>query len=79
MENKYLESNKIITSSLFIMSITTIGFVLNYAQPIMVPFVLALLIRILIDPIIDFQVIKLQIHRIVAVFISIFLIVFYLL
>ena len=42
----------------------------------MIPFVLALLIRILIDPIIDFQIENLRIHRIVAVFVSLVLIVF---
>ena len=39
------------------------------------PFVLALLLRILIDPIIDFQTINLRVHRFIAVFISICLIV----
>ena len=42
----------------------------------MIPFVLALLIRILIDPIIDFQTEKLRIYRIVSVFVSLLLIVF---
>jgi len=42
----------------------------------MIPFVLALLIRILIDPIIDFQIDHLRVHRIVAVLVSIVLIVF---
>ena len=74
--NQSLESNKIITGSLFILALIAVAFILNFTQPIMVPFVLALLIRILIDPIIDFQTEKLRIYRIVAVFVSLLLIVF---
>ena len=74
--NESLESNRIIIGSLFILAITAVAFILNFTQPIMVPFVLALLIRILIDPIIDFQIVKLHIHRVVAVFVSLCLIVF---
>ena len=40
------------------------------------PLVLALLIRILIDPIIDYQIDFLHVHRIVAVFVSLCLIIF---
>ena len=74
--NQGLESNKIITGSLFILAVIAVAFILNFTQPIMVPFVLALLIRILIDPIIDFQTEKLRIYRVVSVFISLLLIVF---
>tara|TARA_B100001123_G_C15311534_1_gene1024528 strand:+ start:180 stop:1190 length:1011 start_codon:yes stop_codon:yes gene_type:complete len=74
IENK--ENIKFITISLFIISMVTIAFALNFARPIMIPFVLALLIRILIDPIIDFQTKSLRIHRIVAVFTSLILIGF---
>ena len=74
--NQSLESNRIITGSLFILAVIAVAFILNFTQPIMVPFVLALLIRILIDPIIDFQTEKLRIYRIVSVFISLLLIVF---
>jgi len=42
----------------------------------MIPFVLALIIRILIDPIIDFQTDYLKVHRIIAVLTSLLLIVF---
>ena len=74
--NQSLESNKIITGSLFILAVIAVAFILNFTQPIMVPFVLALLIRILIDPIIDFQIENLHVHRIIAVFVSLCLIVF---
>ena len=69
------ESNRVISGSLFILASIAVAFILNFSQPIMVPFVLALLLRILIDPIIDFQTINLRVHRFIAVFISICLIV----
>jgi len=74
--NSSVESNKIITGSLFIIAIIGIAFILNFTQPFIVPFVIALLIRILIEPIINFQTVNLRVHRIVAVFVSLCLIVF---
>ena len=73
--NQSLESNKIVTGSLFILAVIAVAFILNFTQPIMVPFVLALLIRILIDPIIDFQIENLRVHRVVAVLVSLCIIV----
>ena len=70
------ENSKLITFSLFIIPLVAFAFALNFTKPIMIPFVLALLIRILIDPIIDFQINNLNVHRIVAVFVSLILIVF---
>ena len=71
-----LETNRIVTGSLFIIASIAVAFILNFAQPFLVPLVLALLIRILIDPIIDYQIDYLRIHRIVAVFVSLCLIIF---
>ena len=68
------ENNRVISGSLFILASIAVAFILNFSQPIMVPFVIALLIRILIDPIIDFQVKRLRIHRLVAVLVSLCLI-----
>ena len=48
---------------------------LYFARPIMVPFVLALFIRLLIDPIIDFQIKYLRVHQWLAILVSVFLIV----
>ena len=76
MNQSNLESNRIVTISLFILALVAVAFTLNFTKPIMIPFVLALLIRILIDPIIDFQTEKLRVHRIVSVFVSLLLIVF---
>ena len=71
-----LETNRIVTGSLFIIASIAVAFILNFAQPFLVPLVMALLIRILIDPIIDYQIDYLHVHRIVAVFVSLCLIVF---
>jgi len=76
MNQKSIENNKFITGSLLILALVAIAFSLNFTKPIMIPFVLALLIRILIDPIIDFQIVNLHVHRIIAVLVSIVLIVF---
>ena len=74
--NNSLETNRIITGSLFIIASIAVAFILNFAQPFLVPLVIALLIRILIDPIIDYQIDFLHIHRVVAVFVSLCLIIF---
>ena len=76
MNQVNFENNKFITVSLLILALVAVAFSLNFTKPIMIPFVLALLIRILIDPIIDFQTDKLQVHRIIAVLVSIIMIVF---
>ena len=76
MNDNNIENNKFITVSLLILALVAIGFTLSYTKPIMIPFVMALLIRILIDPIINFQINKLHVHRIIAVLVSIVLIVF---
>ena len=74
--NHPLETNRIVTGSLFIIASIAVAFILNFAQPFLVPLVIALLIRILIDPIIDYQIDFLHVHRIVAVFVSLCLIIF---
>ena len=76
MNTNNLENNKFISFSLLILALVAIGFALNFTKPIMIPFVMALIIRILIDPIIDFQIDNLHVHRIIAVFVSLLLIVF---
>ena len=58
---------------IFMTGLLRIKFALNFTKPIMIPFVLALFIRILIDPIIDFQTHSLKVHRIIAVFVSLLL------
>ena len=75
MNQSNLENNRFITASLLILALVAVAFTLSFTKPIMIPFVMALLIRILIDPIIDFQTTNLRVHRIVAVFVSLILIV----
>ena len=69
------ESNKLITVSLVIIAIVAVAISLYFTRPIMIPFILALFVRILIDPIIDFQTKNLKIHRMVAIIVSIFIII----
>ena len=61
MNQNNLENNRINTLSLYILALVAVAFTLNFTKPIMIPFVLALLIRLLIDPIIDFQIKNLHI------------------
>ena len=76
MNQNNIENSRFISISLLILALVAVAFTLNFTKPIMIPFVLALLIRILIDPIIDFQIKNLRVHRVIAVFVSLILIVF---
>ena len=67
------ENNQLITISLILIAIISVAFALYFTRPIMIPFVLALFVRLLIDPIIDFQIRNLRIHRAIAIFVSVFL------
>ena len=49
------ENYQLITISLTLIAIISVAFALYFTRPIMIPFILALFVRILIDPIIDFQ------------------------
>ena len=69
------EQNQIITFSILIIAIVCSAFALYYARSVLVPFVLALFLRSLIAPLIDFQIYKLKIHRYVAIPVAIFVVV----
>ena len=69
------EKNQFISISLLIIAIVAVAFALYFTRPIMIPFVLALFVRLLIDPIIDFQIKNLRVHRSVAILVSVFLII----
>ena len=69
------ENNQLITTSLVIIAIVAVAVALYYTRPIMIPFILALFVRILIDPIIDFQTQSLRIHRFVAILVAILIII----
>ena len=61
------EKYQFIAFSLFIIAMVAIAFALYFTRPIMIPFVMALFVRLLIDPIIDFQIKNLRVHRSVAI------------
>jgi len=69
------ETNQFISISLLIIAIVAVAFALYFTRAIMIPFVLALFVRILIDPIIEFQINNLKIHRLIAIIVAIFLII----
>ena len=69
------ENNQLITISLIILALVAVAFSLYFTRTIMIPFILALFVRILIDPIIDFQTKNLRVHRFVAIIVSIFIII----
>ena len=75
MINQSLEQNKIITFSVLVIAIIASAFAFYYAKSVLIPFVLALLLRTLIFPIIDFQINKLKIYRLVAIPVSIFIVI----
>ena len=69
------EQGQIITFSLLIIAIVCSAFALYYTRSVLIPFVLALFIRTLIAPIIDFQIHKLRVHRYVAIPVAIFIVI----
>ena len=69
------EQNKIITFCLLIITIVCAAFTFYYTRSILIPLVLAFFIRTLIAPVIDFQIIKLRVHRYVATPIAIFIVI----
>ena len=75
MFNQNSEQNRIITFSLLIIAIISISFAFYYTRSVLVPFVLALFLRTLIAPIIDFQIKKLKIHRYVAIPVAISIVI----
>lgn len=69
------ENNELVTYSWLIIAIIAVAIALYFTRSIMIPFILALFIRILIDPIIDFQIKNLKIHRFVAIIIAFIIII----
>jgi len=69
------EHNQIVTISLLIITIIAVSFALFYTRSVLVPFVLAIFLRFLIAPIIDFQIYKLRVHRFIAIPISILIVI----
>ena len=67
MSNERTEQNQILTFSVLIIAFVACSFAFYYAKTVLVPFVLAMLLKTLITPIIDFQINKLKVYRFVAV------------
>ena len=77
MSNNTREQNQILTFSVLIIAFIASSFAFYYAKVVLIPFVLAMLLKILIDPIIDFQIYKLRIYRFVAIPIAIIIVIFF--
>ena len=77
MFNQNSEQNQIITFSILIIAMVCAAFAMYYARTVLIPFVLALFLRFLITPLIDFQINKLRIHRYVAIPVSIFIVIYF--
>ncbi len=75
MPNEQTEQNQILTFSVLIIAFIACGFAFYYAKTVLVPFVLAMLLKTLITPIIDFQINKLKVYRFVAVPIAIVIVI----
>ena len=69
------ENNQLVTYSVLIITIIAVAIALYFTRSIMIPFILALFVRILIDPIIDFQTKNLKIHRFVAIIVAVIIII----
>ncbi|HJL57825.1 MAG: AI-2E family transporter [Pelagibacteraceae bacterium] len=75
MPKEFREQNQILTFSVLIMAIIASAFAFYYARTVLIPFVLAMLLKTLITPIIEFQINKLRVYRLVAVPIAIVIVV----
>ena len=69
------EQNQIITFSVLIIAFVASAFAFYYAKVVLIPFVLAMLLKTLIVPIIDFQIYKMRIYRFIAIPISIIIVI----
>ena len=63
--NLQREQNWLISGSLMVIAMVAVGIVLLYARSVLVPFVLAVFISLLIAAMLDFQIIRLKIPRLV--------------
>ncbi|AQQ10281.1 Transport of quorum-sensing signal protein [Sedimentisphaera cyanobacteriorum] len=75
MEELNKEQSYLVTASLLILASVAIGFVLQYSSSIMIPFTFAVFIVQLVSPILDYQVIKLNVSRKIAIATSMLLVI----
>ena len=69
------ENNQFIICSLLIITIVVVAIALYFTRSIMIPFILALFVKILIDQIIDFQTKNLKINSFVATIVAVIIII----
>ena len=69
------KNNQLVIYSVLIITLVAVAIALYFTRPIMIPFILALFVRILIDPIIEFQTKKLRVHRFVAIIVTVIIII----
>jgi AI-2 transport protein TqsA len=65
-----LEQNWISTAAVTVLAAVAIGFTLAYARSVLIPFVLALFIKQMVKPLIDWQMYRLRMKRIAAVLVT---------
>ena len=65
----------LVTICLIIIAVVCLGIALQYAQEVLVPFVLAWFMYLMLSPILDFQVLKLKIPRPLAVILTVLIII----
>ncbi|AQQ71780.1 Transport of quorum-sensing signal protein [Limihaloglobus sulfuriphilus] len=65
-----LEQNWISTAAVAILAAVAIGFTLEYAKTVLIPFVLALFIKQMVKPLIDWQMYRLRMVRFAAVLLT---------
>ena len=75
MPNNAKEQNQIMTFSVLIIAFVATSFAFYYAKVVLIPFVVAMLLKTLIVPIIDFQISKLRIYRFIAIPIAIVIVI----
>lgn len=61
--------------SLMILAVVALATALVYTRDVMVPFVLAIFIMVAVAPVVDYQVVRLRVPRVVAVFVAFLLVV----
>lgn len=71
------EHNQVVTFSILIIAIVCSAFAIYYARSVLIPFVLALFLRFLIAPLIEFQITRLRVHSYVATPIAIFIFIYF--
>ena len=65
----------LVTICLIIIAVVCLAVAISYAQEVLVPFVLAWFMYLMLSPILDFQVLKLKVPRLLAVILTVLIII----